>query len=262
MKPYVVQLICWCGLLAVLSACPSNDPELGAVIETAIPNGLVPGSALTLKGRDFGAVQSVKFANDSVTASEFIRTATNELTLKVPPGAQAGEVRVVSENGPGHPKQMALLTGNTGLTVDNVNTNVTGITQGYVANLCVPEFFVFCYNGACIGYYRGRNKDCDTYYSVEQITGKKYEVFRPISTTYEQVVLKFEIKGSGTGYTGLVLAQLPNGDNYVGSILKNNSVIAYSIRDGSELKLCKPDMTGFNPNGGRLCPPDRCSACQ
>lgn len=270
MKTYFVQLLIWAGLLTVLSGCRSKAPEaVGAIIETAIPNGLVPGSALTLKGRDFGTVQSVKFANTTVAVGSFIRTATGEVTLKVPIGTQAGEVRVVGEKGPGQPKQMALLTGGgPGPTLDNVSTNVNTVTQGYFFDNCNPEFMLYCYKGACIGYlHHNRNTDqasCvnEKFYTVETIGGAQYEVYKPYRINYQQVILKFEKRSAGSGYTGLILIQTPDGNTYAGSVLKDGNLAGYSLNDNSVLKLCKPNPFVV-PNGrGSLCEGNGCSTCQ
>lgn len=271
MKTYLVQLICWGGLLTVLSACRSKEPEVvGAIIETAIPNGLVPGSALTLKGRDFGAVTSVQFTNTSVVSGQFMRTETNELTVKVPIGTQAGDVRVAGEKGPGQPKTMALLTGGYGLTADNVSTNLNTVTQGTFSDDCSPSVFLFCYKGGCIEYRRddagttSSGRTCITYYTIERIAGADYEVFKPRDINRPQVVLKFEKSSNGIGYTGLVRVEAPNKDNYMGSQLKDGSIVVYSLKDGSELKLCKPNLagSGIDPRFTLQCPANGCTACQ
>ena len=270
MKSFILQLICLGGLL-LFSTCSKNpEAQPGAVIETAIPNGLVPGSALTLKGRDFGAVTSVQFANTSVASGQFMRTEINELTVKVPIGTQPGTVRVAGEKGPGQPKQMALLTGGSGLTADNISTGVNTITQGYFSDDCSPGVFLFCYKGGCIEYRKATNnttgsgRPCTVYHTVERIAGADYEVFKPRDTNRPQLVLKFEKNSTGTGYTGLVRAETPNKDDYVGSLLKDGSIVAYSLKDGSELKLCKPNLSGSGiiPEFTLQCPTNGCTACQ
>lgn len=274
MKIRINQLICGVTLIVTLCTCSTKSPDTspGAIIENAIPNGLVPGSALTLKGRDFGAVQSVQFANVNVAASNFIRTATNELTLKVPANAQAGDVRIVGEKGLGQPRQMALLTGASGLTTDNVSTNVGTITQGYFSDVCSPTYMSFCYKGACVGYLienSRKTSECEQGYwaiekSVETIAGSEYDVFKP-RAKYQQLILKFEKNRNATGYTGFVFLQTPNGDTYAGNVLKDRNIMSYSLRDGSELKLCRTDLGNHFPsNRDDLCPRSGggCSTCQ
>jgi len=270
MKTYLIQLICWGSLLTVLSACPSKDPEvMGAIIETAIPNGLVPGSALTLKGRDFGTVQSVAFANTTVAVGSFIRTAVDEVTLKVPIGTQAGNVQVVGEKGPGQPKTMALLTGYSGITADNVSTNVTTVTQSSFSDECSPNFMLYCYKGACVGYLRDNRTtsiaQCvnQKFYTTETIGGSQYEVYKPYQASHQQVILKYQKQSTGSGYTGLVLMQTPDGNIYAGSVLKDGNLAGYSLNDGSALKLCKPNPFVAPNSKSNLCAGgNSCSTCQ
>lgn len=257
----LLQLICLVGLLTALFSCRSKEPEanVGAIIDTAIPNGLVPGAALTLKGRDFGTVQSVQFANTTVAAGTFMRTATNELTLRVPSGTQAGTVRVVSEKGPGQPKQMTLLTDGSGLTADNVSTNVGNITQGYVSDLCNPKWFMFCLRGSCLSFYNPVTtaNGCSQYgFTIEQILGVKYNVYK---STDAFLTLKYEQNKNGVGFTGFVIIETLDGNTYLGNTLKNGSVVGYSIRDGSVIKLCQPVYT--SQGSARPCSTGACSSC-
>lgn len=250
MKPYVVQLICWSLLLTVLLACRSKTPKpVGAIIDTAIPNGLVPGSALTLKGHDFGTVTSVQFANTSVASGTFIRTATDELTLKVPLNTQGGEVRVVGEKGPGQPKQMNLLTGDSGITADNISTTAGGITQGSYSDDCSPGWFIYCLQGTClIYYYRVRRPRvgapanstnesdyCQQSFTTESIGGSSYEVYK-----HEKATLKFEKQNNSSSYTGFVCIVTPDGKIYWGNVTKTGSIVGSSVADGSVIQLCRP----------------------
>ena len=243
MKKLAIQC-CWFIFLIGLNSCKKDDATPSdpvAIIETAIPNGLIPGSALTLKGKNFLTVASVKLANTTVPASSFIRTATNELSFRVPQGTTAGKVCIVNEKGQGEWKDMALITSGN-LTTDNVGVNVSGITQGYYSDTCSPRWFVYCYNGVCLIYRRQATIDpnCDKYYSIQQIGGSRYEVY-----PHPTMTIKFELKDNTQDYTGLVILEA-NGITYLGSMVKKTlggNIVAYSVTDGQELKLCNPYPT-------------------
>lgn len=276
MKPFP-RFLFYSALLMGLTTCTkqddSNSAEPLATIETAIPNGLIPGSALTLKGKNFLTVQSVKLANTSVAASEFIRTGPDELSFKVPQGTTAGKICVVNQNGEGEWKDMALIT-NGELTTDNVGVNVGSPVQGYYQDQCSPKWFMYCYNGQCLIYRRGSGERpigapagyvCEKYYTTEQLSGSTYEVYTNSGTT--KVTLKFELKKNSQEYTGMVIIEV-NGTTYLGSMLKKTSggsIVAYSLTDGQAIKLCNPypNQAAINSVPDTKCRESRpCATCQ
>ncbi|WP_421829631.1 hypothetical protein [Larkinella sp.] len=275
MKALYHLLFCF-GLLTGLTTCKDRDNDSDsaeplAVIATAIPNGLIPGSALTLKGRNFLTVTSVKLANTTIPASDFIRTAPDELSFKVPMGTTAGKICVVNQNGQGEWKDMALITSGV-LTADNVGVNVGSLVQGYYSDACSPQWFMYCLNGACLVYRRQTRAvpvgapagaTCEKYYSVEQISGSSYEVY-----PNDKVTLKFELKKNSQEYTGMVI-MIMNGTTYLGNMVKKNSggsLIGYSVIDGQTLKLCNPypnPPAGFYGQPAQLCAEFKpCTNCQ
>lgn len=271
---------CYLVLLAGITDCkktPENpqSPEPLAIIETAIPNGLIPGSALTLKGKNFLTVTSVKLANTTVPASDFIRTAANELSFKVPLGTTAGKICVVNQNGQGTWKDMALISSGV-LTADNVGTNVTTPVQGYNSDECTPDWFMYCLNSTtCLIYRRGTglppiggpaSATCTQYYSTTQLAGSSFEVY-----THPKATLKFELKKNSKEYTGLVIMEI-SGVTYLGSMAKNSSgrigsIVGYSVVDGTVQRLCNPNASSTtklsgNPELRCNTAPFPCATCQ
>ncbi len=124
-------------------------------IKTAIPNGLIPGSALTLKGAGFYEIQSIRLPGGKVVSkSELIRNEENDITFKVPAGVSSGEVKLVSQYGEGKAQSLSLITGGTGLNADNIANNTTNVGSiGAVSNLCRPVVFKDCY----IAYYPNKS---------------------------------------------------------------------------------------------------------
>lgn len=111
-----------------------------SAISKAVPNGLIPGSALTLKGDDFFDVQSVVLPNGSkISRKEFIAMGSNEVTIKLPDAITEGNFQVVSQYGAGNTLSLNMINGGGGLNGENIANGPTGIGSiGGVSRQCGP----------------------------------------------------------------------------------------------------------------------------
>lgn len=240
-----------------------------------VPAGLIPGSALTLKGSHFNSVSEVWLGNTAIPASQFIRTAENEITLKVPAGINKSDVRVVNQFGSHAGVGFDLVTSGNGLNTGNVGTGSTTLTTTPLYDGCSPENFIYCYNGSyasypivdnpvnpdatqfcrtCAGYPAGK---CP-YYDVdtEIVKGATYWRF---SKTKSSRPLPFTIyyERSRNAYTGFVILTTMSGGYYLGNVVKEGlpnagDIYAQSPFDGSVVRLCR-EFDGSKTSGSIAC---------
>lgn len=158
-------------------------------ILTTVPNGLIPGGALTLKGSNFFEVQSVLFSDKkTVSANEFFRVESNEVTFKVPAGSNAARVTVVSQYGTGEDLALNLINGGAGLNSDNIANSVNQMTSiSFLNNGCGTEKYQYYYiRGRKVGFFHNfakydRTQECFNKYedilpTTEVIGGQKFLV--------------------------------------------------------------------------------------
>lgn len=111
-----------------------------SVISMAIPNGIIPGSALTLKGKNFFDVQEIVLpGGGKIARIEFLSIKSNEVTIKLPESASGGDFQVVSQYGAGESLRISFLNGGGGLNGDNIANGPTGIgSVGALSRPCNP----------------------------------------------------------------------------------------------------------------------------
>ena len=221
-----------------------------------VPAGLISGSALTLKGSNFGTMSQVRFTNGSVSRNEFIRIENNEITLKVPAGTQSGLVQLVNEYGAGQGVQFDFVVGGAGLNSSNIATNVGAINTGTISNGCRSAAFWYCYKGVEYAFRRDpSNDDCKAHdlYSIERIGGTDFEVYTMFEHALDNqfvpkvpLVTEFWLKlqrraNSSSEFTGLVIFKLASGRQrqFIGSIVQNGNILLNAVDDHELLKLCK-----------------------
>lgn len=212
-----------------------------AEINAVYPAGLVPGSALTLKGKNFLDVRSVQFKNTSVAASEFILNTANSVTLRVPAGTQPGEVRIVHAYGAGKDTALAILRGPGGLTTDNLASGLPILPFGSLDS-CAISLLAYCLEGKPVVFLQNSVPCNETYVSSEKIGNEVYEVYG--STRFNLnagVILKAE--KTGISYTGFVLLVF-NNELFTGNLLKDGTIVLVSTNSGAPLKLCRALLAG------------------
>lgn len=109
-------------------------------ISKAIPNGFIPGSALTLKGSNFFEVQSINLPDgQNISKEDFIASQDNQITIKLPGQLQNGHVTIENQFGNSLPIELQIITGGQGLNADNIASQVTnaGIVGG-ISRTCNP----------------------------------------------------------------------------------------------------------------------------
>ncbi|RYC66902.1 IPT/TIG domain-containing protein [Spirosoma sordidisoli] len=186
--------------------CSGNAFTVNLILPTidksrCVPTGVIPGSALTLRGTNFGTVSQVRFTSGTVARDQFIRIAADEITLKVPANTQSGLVQLVNENGAGPGVQFDVVAGGDGLNAGNISTGTTNLTGiNFLSRLCNPwvyqrfnithaptlgttsrTFFQFLYENCNAGVSGCTTKDCSdnqrSYDQKETIGQRSYRVF-------------------------------------------------------------------------------------
>jgi len=114
-----------------------------AKIASAVPNGIIPGSALTLKGINYYQIQSILLPGGAtVSAASFIKNEPGEVTFIVPDKTPAGAIRIVNQYGSGEKQDLSLVSGGSGLNADNIANSPGSIgSVGSLNRTCDP--FVF-----------------------------------------------------------------------------------------------------------------------
>jgi hypothetical protein len=216
-----------------------------AKILTTIPAGFVPGAALTIKGINFFDAQSVYLDDKtSIKHSDFIMIKSDEITFLVPRGVTRLNLKVVNQYGSGELKRVDMLSGGSGLNMDNIASSTSTISMS-TTNLCRDGFSVYCRkNGAApefihfkINSQPGRNPYCGTPPTFESINGRLFEVFpNPADPWQKKFNYSLKFEKQGETFTGLVLMER-NSVVYIGS-MTFDGIILYSLLDGSIYKLC------------------------
>jgi hypothetical protein len=111
-----------------------------STISMAVPNGLIPGSALTLKGKDFYDVQAVILPNGSkVNAKEFLTKGNDGITIKLAENITTGNFKIENQYGVGNAVSLNMINGGGGLNPDNIANGPTGIgSVGGISRQCFP----------------------------------------------------------------------------------------------------------------------------
>ncbi|MCY7351030.1 MAG: IPT/TIG domain-containing protein [Cytophagaceae bacterium] len=256
-------------LASVKVVTPSGEASIKftgapqAEITATYPAGLVPGSALTLRGKDFLDVASVQFKNTSVPASEFILDTPNSVTVRVPAGTQSGDVRVIHQFGAGKSTPLNLLRGTTGLTTDNIAASLTTLTFGSLDS-CATSLMAFCNQGKLLVFLRNSLPCNETHSTSEKIAGDIYEVFA--DTRFKlNVGATLKAEKVGSSYSGFIML-LYNSELHTGNVLKDGSIALVSVNSGTTTKLCRALPAGGGTNLQVLPLPVakslRCGACE
>lgn len=219
-----------------------------------VPAGLVPGAFITLRGSNFNDVSQVQFANGAVYSSQFYDVKGDEITLKVPAGTSAGDVRIVNQYGTSAGVSFGLLTGGSGLNTGNVSTSTSTLLLSYQSDSCRPNFFLFCYNGKWVKYYIDSNPlsnnpvgACEKgpFYTTETIRSSSFNVYTERNTTVTPAFrqLKLELSTDRTQFTGFVILVAQNGEVFYGNVIKPGQsnagdIIATSPTSGTIVRLC------------------------
>ncbi|MEZ0609417.1 IPT/TIG domain-containing protein [Fibrella sp. WM1] len=218
-----------------------------------VPTGLIPGSALTLKGSHFNTVSEVWVGNAAVPASQFIRSSADEITLKVPAGVTNSDVnvRIVNQYGTHAGENFALVTSGSGLNTGNVGTGSTTPILSYQSDACRPNYFLFCYNGKWVKYYVDNNPltgavGCETgiFYTTSTLGGSAYNVYTERYTAAAPpFTLMLELTSDKKQFTGFVVLTAPNGERFFGNVVKSGQInagdiIAMSPTTGTVVRLC------------------------
>jgi hypothetical protein len=168
-----------------------------AQISTAIPNGFIPGSALTLKGSNYYEVQFVTLpGGKTINKNEFLRSQSNEVTFKLPNNINKGTISIVSQYGVGEEFALDVINGGAGLNSDNIITGVNQMTSiGFLNNGCGSEKYQHYYiRGRKVGFFHNFSK----YVNTQECFNLKYDDILP--TTEIIGGLKFLVLSSEKGY--------------------------------------------------------------
>jgi hypothetical protein len=133
-----------------------------ATISKAIPNGLIPGSSLTLKGTNFFNIQSILLPNGKkINQTEFIAIDADHVTIKLPYELLTGKVQIENQYGYGEPLSLEMITAGEGLNADNIANGNIGIgSLGGISRLCNPVI-IKEFN---IAYYPGNLNNSEQYF--------------------------------------------------------------------------------------------------
>ncbi|MGF7216223.1 hypothetical protein GGR92_002388 [Spirosoma lacussanchae] len=240
------------------------------ISQTPVPNGLIPGGPLTLRGTHFSSVTGIDFMNDNgevtatVNAASFLSNESGSCMIKVPVEATATSIRVNNEFGHGKPYSISKLSGSDAINTGNVATNVGSITTGVISDGCDPASFFYCSpnRGYEIGfkYFSSR---CNTKgYVTEQLEGRLFETYVAYRYTTGAALiatddlLKLERNSQNTAYTGAVIIIAGNNGKpvtYVGNMTKAGDIYAYSVLNGALFKMCKKDLKYFSYPTPTIC---------
>ena len=254
----------------------TGAPALVIDKKSCIPAGMIPNAFITLKGKNFGKVTQVNFSNTTVVSNQFTFNDHNGIiTLKVPAITQSGKIWMVNEYGSSQGVQFDLLTAGDGLNTSNIATSVGNIATGSISDQCNPSSFFYCISGSVQGKVYGFKRylrkpalikkpgepdqdffpQCTNYdgFAIEIIADREYEVYNTqyifdnsaSTISVFEYKLKLERKSQDADdivkviYTGNVIIE-KNGQTYMGSMISpNNDIYAYSIKDGSPLRMCR-----------------------
>ena len=306
-------------------ACKQNssniDPEqLTPTISSLSPFGLIPGGPLSLTGTNFSNVTDIEFIDEQgrstakVYAQNFIQigelpVSTGYITVKVPLGVSASQVRINNEYGNGKPQSIVKKFGTEILTTQSVATSITSVASSTMTNQCVncPSYinsnscvtksFFYCIplpdnsyfpygtsGGATVsalynltiatgsrlvlGFKHSASDNqptgyscskTDIYYATQLLGDSQWHVFTGlypsgtggVPSNTPQITLKLARNAQNIEYTGSAIIEMNNYSTgkttYIGSLLKNGDIYAYSVATGKEIHLCK--KSGFSESG-------------
>ena len=123
----------------------TGAPALVIDKKSCIPAGMIPGSFITLKGRNFNKVTQVNFSNTTVASNQFTFNDGNGITLKIPANTQSGKIWMVNEYGSSQGVQFDLLTAGDGLSTSNIATSVPQLVTNVISDSRFnPSYFYYC----------------------------------------------------------------------------------------------------------------------